>query len=133
MARGYLVVRAGAVSVAYVAQQGRVSEFKASDKWLARMFSGAPTEPGVYRVQFWLPDARSSYRIGSVKLVDAAKEAARLRKVAAKPRENARTGSPGIMGYQERENASRAAQEARWNETKLLIELLDKLSEGKAA
>lgn len=63
---------------------------------------------GVYRASVTWEENRVNVTIGA--RVDASKEAVRLAQLARRPYKDARTHSPGIAGYQERERASQGAQ-----------------------
>jgi hypothetical protein len=66
--------------------------------------------PGIYRAKYTAEENRYDHHADIVigKSVDPAKEAARLRRNARAQTTQARTRSPGIAGYLERENAATA-------------------------
>jgi len=69
--------------------------------------------PGLYRVSISEDDDRCWATLGRA-IVNPAREAARIRARLAREPNRVHTDKPGVQGYQQREDASRAAQEAAW-------------------
>lgn len=123
----------------YRAVQGRVEVYDLTtaraDRWdasVTRQLAKYTTD-GLYRMDIGYVDFggnRGAPVIGKVTPIDVEKEIARLTQLRNKPRGHARTHSPGVQGYQERENASYGAQLARWNETDSLLRYLTTIADN---
>lgn len=108
--RGYLIIKDGKAIQAAVATNAGCSTsndfwLRAANNWIRR---GAQDD-GLYRAKFTVEDGYACVERGA-RVKSAKKEAERLTKLARKPIAQARTGSPGIQGYQQREDASFCAQ-----------------------
>lgn len=132
MGRGYAVVEGGKLLRIFRACQGRVDRDEdPQSRGFPRYLSLGPligpvSADGVYRVS--LTFMVRGYLVLTAKRVEPATEAKRLVKLVNKPKQHARTGSPGIQGFQHSENMSHAAQDARWYETEQFLALMQELS-----
>jgi len=126
MARAYAVVSRGKTVLLFKSWGGGIVGEQLPSE-IART-SGLPKASGVYRLAINTYLGRAS--AGKATRIDPRVEAARLRELAAQPRERARTGSPGVTGFQHMEDMSRASQENKWTETERFIKILDKIAES---
>lgn len=133
--RGYVVVQDGKVVSYALALQGRLDVEKVDGASQAyrfhRPFLGtveAEGKDGVFRVSLYFMERRG-YHAQKVTRVEPQREEGRLQRRLDERVRPARTRSPGIQGYLERERASQAAQEARRRETQDLVCYLREVTE----
>lgn len=121
--RGFALVRDGKIVARAPAtsRKGEVEQVVAD-----------PTRPeGWYRcsLTYW---RGSTWSVRLAKKIDPSKEAKRLAEMGNRVA-NARTGSPGITGYQQREDASRRAAAHRLEESRKLATMLADWSAERSA
>ena len=130
MARGYIRVNEDGTFNAVRAMQGMLSNIDSDayaygyGKRIKSVLARTSPKPGLYRCSFTSDRTMLFFSIGA-KVNDAAKEATRLAGQLSKASVVARTGMPGITGYQQSADAATARLMNNRQETKYLIEWLE--------
>lgn len=137
MSRGYLKVNSDGSWQAVKALQGNATDYDSAEDcagWghgLKLAALAETTAPGLYRVKLvsdhYYGRPHFFVTLGAM-VKDPAKESARLTKRIGEAATRARTGSPGIAGYQHMENMSSARLMNVRGESEALVRWLDGLA-----